>query len=240
MSAHSVPSKRKQGLKHYTLSDNAWPIGRDGPSLGRLGRKFHVVAGTGIRVIRIGLKPWILLPAHNLRFLVAIVGGGHSLAMKRVGCRATPSRMAAAPGRSCQVPQARDRPTRVSRTHVHGPHTARSSTGKGTGHFSSLARTGRRLTHVCVKPGVRTPSRARLLTGCSAQRVGMDGNPRDGQALRPVWPYERNPDERTLRWTVGRKVDRLGCTWRISRGWADLRGERGDVLGDLGEVPAAF
>ena len=61
-----------------------------------------------------------------------------------------------------------------------------------------MAREGRRFTHFCVTAGVCTPSRASLMTGCYAQRVGMHQNPRDGQVLRPVSPYGLNPNEVTI------------------------------------------
>ncbi|KAA5545565.1 sulfatase [Roseiconus nitratireducens] len=61
-----------------------------------------------------------------------------------------------------------------------------------------MAAEGRRFTHFCVTSGVCTPSRASLMTGCYAQRVGMHTNPRDGQVLRPVSPYGLNPTEITI------------------------------------------
>ena len=61
-----------------------------------------------------------------------------------------------------------------------------------------MAREGRKFTHFCVTAGVCTPSRASLITGCYAQRVGMHVNPRDGQVLRPVSPYGLHPDELTI------------------------------------------
>ena len=67
-----------------------------------------------------------------------------------------------------------------------------------TPHLNRMAREGRKFTHFCVTAGVCTPSRASLMTGCYAQRVGMHVNPRDGHVLRPVSPYGLNPDELTL------------------------------------------
>src|SRR5687767_12104829 len=58
-----------------------------------------------------------------------------------------------------------------------------------TPHLNRMAREGRKFTHFYATSGVCTPSRASLLTGCYAQRVGMHENPRDGQVLRPVSPY---------------------------------------------------
>ncbi len=67
-----------------------------------------------------------------------------------------------------------------------------------TPHLNRMAKEGRRFTHFCVTSGVCTPSRASLMTGCYAQRVGMHTNPRDGQVLRPVSPYGLNPSEVTI------------------------------------------
>lgn len=67
-----------------------------------------------------------------------------------------------------------------------------------TPNLNRMAREGRRFTHFCVSSGVCTPSRASLLTGCYAQRVGMHTNPRDGQVLRPVSPYGLAPRELTV------------------------------------------
>ena len=67
-----------------------------------------------------------------------------------------------------------------------------------TPQLNRMAKEGRRFTHFCVTAGVCTPSRASLMTGCYAQRVGMHSNPRDGQVLRPVSPYGLNPSEVTV------------------------------------------
>lgn len=67
-----------------------------------------------------------------------------------------------------------------------------------TPHLNRMAAEGRKFTHFCVTAGVCTPSRASLMTGCYAQRVGMHTNPRDGLVLRPVSPYGLNPDEVTI------------------------------------------
>lgn len=67
-----------------------------------------------------------------------------------------------------------------------------------TPYLNRMAREGRRFTHFCVTAGVCTPSRASLMTGCYAQRVGMHTNPRDGQVLRPVSPYGLHPEETTI------------------------------------------
>ncbi len=64
--------------------------------------------------------------------------------------------------------------------------------------LNRMAREGLKLTHFYATAGVCTPSRASLLTGAYAQRVGMHTNPRDGQVLRPVSPYGLHPDEITI------------------------------------------
>ncbi len=67
-----------------------------------------------------------------------------------------------------------------------------------TPHLNRMAEEGRKFTHFCVSAGVCTPSRASIMTGCYAQRVGMHLNPRDHHVLRPVSPYGLNPDEVTI------------------------------------------
>ena len=67
-----------------------------------------------------------------------------------------------------------------------------------TPNLNRMAREGLRLTHFYATAGVCTPSRASLLTGAYAQRVGMHTNPRDGQVLRPISPYGLHPDEITI------------------------------------------
>lgn len=67
-----------------------------------------------------------------------------------------------------------------------------------TPNLSRMAEEGRKFTHFCVTAGVCTPSRASLITGCYAQRVGMHLNPRDYHVLRPVSPYGLHPDEVTI------------------------------------------
>ena len=78
-----------------------------------------------------------------------------------------------------------------------------------------MAREGRRWTHFYVSAGVCTPSRASILTGCYAQRVGMHYNPRDGQVLRPVSPYGLNPAE----WTIAEVLKQRGYTTAIVGKW---------------------
>lgn len=72
------------------------------------------------------------------------------------------------------------------------------STLHRTPHLNRMAREGRKFTHFCVTAGVCTPSRAGLMTGCYAQRVGMHFNERDGWVLRPVSRYGLHPDEVTI------------------------------------------
>ena len=71
-----------------------------------------------------------------------------------------------------------------------------------TPHLNRMAREGQKFTHFCVTAGVCTPSRASLITGCYAQRVGMHTNPRDGWVLRPLSPYGLAPDETTIAETL--------------------------------------
>lgn len=61
-----------------------------------------------------------------------------------------------------------------------------------------MAKEGRRFDHFYVTAGVCTPSRASLMTGCYAQRVGMHVNSRDGQVLRPLSPFGLAPAEITI------------------------------------------
>lgn len=72
------------------------------------------------------------------------------------------------------------------------------STLHRTPHLNRMAREGRRFTHFCVTAGVCTPSRASIMTGCYAQRVGLHDNDRDGWVLRPVSPYGLDPGEVTI------------------------------------------
>ncbi len=72
------------------------------------------------------------------------------------------------------------------------------STLHRTPNLNRMAEEGRKFTHFCVTAGVCTPSRASLITGCYAQRVGMHQNPRDYHVLRPVSPYGLHPDEVTI------------------------------------------
>ena len=72
------------------------------------------------------------------------------------------------------------------------------STVHRTPALERMAREGRRFTHFYASAGVCTPSRASLMTGCYAQRVGMHVNPRDGIVLRPISPYGLAPEETTI------------------------------------------
>ena len=67
-----------------------------------------------------------------------------------------------------------------------------------TPNLMKMAQEGRRFTHFYSSSCVCTPSRASILTGCYAQRVGMNYNPRDIHVLRPVSPYGLNPEEITI------------------------------------------
>ncbi|MDA1164497.1 MAG: sulfatase-like hydrolase/transferase [Planctomycetota bacterium] len=72
------------------------------------------------------------------------------------------------------------------------------STLHRTPNLTRMAQEGRKFTHFCVTAGVCTPSRASIMTGCYAQRVGMHLNPRDGWVLRPLSQYGLHPDEITV------------------------------------------
>jgi arylsulfatase A len=72
------------------------------------------------------------------------------------------------------------------------------STVNRTPNLNRMAEEGRKFTHFYVTSGVCTPSRASIMTGCYAQRVGMHTNPRDGLVLRPVSPFGLHPQEVTL------------------------------------------
>lgn len=67
-----------------------------------------------------------------------------------------------------------------------------------TPNLNRMATEGRSFKQFYVTAGVCTPSRASLMTGCYAQRVGMHRNDRDGLVLRPISPYGLHPDEITI------------------------------------------
>jgi len=89
------------------------------------------------------------------------------------------------------------------------------STVHRTPHLNRMAREGRKFTHFCVTAGVCTPSRASIMTGCYAQRVGMHHNPRDGHVLRPVSPHGLHPQELT----IAEVLKPLGYTTTIIGKW---------------------
>ncbi len=67
-----------------------------------------------------------------------------------------------------------------------------------TPHIDKMAAEGITLTTFYSSSGVCTPSRASLLTGCYAQRVGMHLNEKGGWVLRPVSSKGLNPEEITI------------------------------------------
>ena len=67
-----------------------------------------------------------------------------------------------------------------------------------TPQLSRMASEGRRFTHFYASAGVCTPSRASIMTGCYAQRVGLHSLPDDGPVLRPVSPWGLHDAEVTL------------------------------------------
>ena len=72
------------------------------------------------------------------------------------------------------------------------------STVHRTPHLDRMAREGRKFTHFYVTAGVCTPSRASLLTGSYAQRLGLHKTPRGERVLFPISPYGLHPDEVTI------------------------------------------
>ena len=72
------------------------------------------------------------------------------------------------------------------------------STLHRTPNLNRMAEEGRKFTHFYATAGVCTPSRASLMTGSYAQRVGMHYNERDLHVLRPISPYGLHPDEITI------------------------------------------
>jgi len=67
-----------------------------------------------------------------------------------------------------------------------------------TPHLNRMAAEGMKFSHFYVTAGVCTPSRASIMTGCYAQRVGLHKTDVDGHVLRPVSPWGLNPDEITI------------------------------------------
>ncbi len=72
------------------------------------------------------------------------------------------------------------------------------STLHRTPNLDRMAREGLTLTHLYAASGVCTPSRAALMTGCYAQRVGLHTNARGGNVLQPIEPIGLNPAEVTV------------------------------------------
>lgn len=67
-----------------------------------------------------------------------------------------------------------------------------------TPNLDRMAAEGTRFTHFYVSAGVCTPSRASLLTGCYAQRIGLGETEPDGIVLRPVSRNGLQADETTI------------------------------------------
>jgi len=72
------------------------------------------------------------------------------------------------------------------------------STLHRTPQLDRMAAEGTRFTHFYASAGVCTPSRASLMTGCYAQRIGLASPNPDGLVLRPVSPNGLHPDEITI------------------------------------------
>lgn len=67
-----------------------------------------------------------------------------------------------------------------------------------TPNLNRMAAEGMKLSHFYVSAGVCTPSRASIMTGCYAQRVGLHKMEVDNHVLRPVSPLGLNPEEITI------------------------------------------
>ncbi len=67
-----------------------------------------------------------------------------------------------------------------------------------TPNLNRMAAEGLKLSHFYVTAGVCTPSRASIMTGCYAQRVGLAKMEVDYHVLRPVSPQGLHPDEITV------------------------------------------
>ncbi|MEM1296908.1 MAG: sulfatase-like hydrolase/transferase, partial [Verrucomicrobiota bacterium] len=67
-----------------------------------------------------------------------------------------------------------------------------------TPNLTRMAAEGMKLSHFYVSAGVCTPSRASIMTGCYAQRVGLHRMEVDNHVLRPVSPLGLHPDEITM------------------------------------------
>ena len=72
------------------------------------------------------------------------------------------------------------------------------STRIRTPHLDRMAAEGMKLVDFHVTAGMCTPSRASLMTGCYAKRVGMHQGAGGGWVLFPGNPRGLHPDERTL------------------------------------------
>ena len=84
-----------------------------------------------------------------------------------------------------------------------------------TPHLNRMAREGRKFTDFYVSSGVCTPSRASIITGCYAQRIGLHFNERDGHVLRPISPFGLHPDEVT----IAESLKQLGYATGIIGKW---------------------
>lgn len=71
-----------------------------------------------------------------------------------------------------------------------------------TPHVDRLAAEGTKFTSFYVSSGVCTPSRASLMTGCYAQRVGMHVSDKNSAVLQPVARQGLNPSETTIAETL--------------------------------------
>ena len=126
------------------------------------------------------------------------------------------------------------------------------STLHRTPNLNRMAAEGRRFAHFYSTSGVCTPSRASLMTGSYAQRVGMHYNERDQHVLRPISPYGLHPNEITVaealkkrgyatgilgKWHLGDQPDFLPTRQGFDYYWGvpysdDMTQEQGQRLGE--------
>ena len=133
----------------------------------------------------------------GLRF--GLLLGGLTCTVLAVGSQPTAVRAAADPKKQPAEPVPRPNFVLIFCDNLgYGDIEPFGSTVHRTPHLNRMAAEGRKFTHFYVSAGVCTPSRASLMTGCYAQRVGMHTNPRDGHVLRPISPYGLHPDELTI------------------------------------------
>ena len=93
----------------------------------------------------------------------------------------------------------------------YGDLACLGSTLHETPNLDQLAREGMCLTSFYSSSPVCTPSRASLMTGCYAQRVGMHLSDTGGWVLRPVSGKGLNPNETTIAETLKKQGYATAC-----------------------------